>query len=176
MADAVFEPEVSRSIKHLSNNFEIFYPIAIECKKVSGTSLSFDAVKDHQVQALIDFEFLPFYQKMRVASSIEGQSRFKLDTGFDFLVCPHGKSWLLVNFRSTKKAAGKEIPKGTNKCFAVSIENFIEGKNDLLSAGRKSFPYSWFLNNAMELERCRWEVKKGYEYGWDLLPLTQLYY
>ena len=177
MADSTFEPEISRSLKHILKEVLLDYPVAIECKKVSGTSLPFDRVNEHQEEALLKFEEESFYQKMLVASNVGGgKSRFNLRSGFDFLACPHGRSWVLVNFRATKKAAGRDIPKGTNKCFAVSIENYIEGKADLLSEGRKSFPYLWFLNNAMELNRKRWEGDKGFEYGWDLTPLLHLPY
>ena len=177
MADSIFEPEISRSLKHILQEVMLDYPIAIECKKVTGTSLSVDRVNDNQIESLLEFEEKSYFQKMVVASSVGGvKSRFNLRTGFDFLACPHGRSWVLVNFRATKKAAGKEIPKGTNKCFAVSIENYVEGKDAMLAEGRRSFPYAWFVDNAIELERKRWEGEKGYEYGWDLTPLLHLLY
>ncbi len=172
MADSIFEPEISRSLKRFAATNTLECGIAIECKKETGTSLAFDRVKSHQVQALIDFKSLPFVHKMRVAASVGGyKSRFQLDTGFDFLACPPGKSFVLVNFRATKKDAGKDIPKGTNRCFAVTIEDFNEHKERLLSEGRKSFPYSWFLEYALELERIRWTVDDKYVYGWDLNKL-----
>jgi hypothetical protein len=169
MADAIFEPEISRSLKRLK--IKISHPVAIECKKETGTSLHFDRLNDDQKTALMEFEMHNFTQKMLVSASVGGQSRFKRKTGFDFIACPKGVAYVLVNFRATKKAAGKDIPKGTNRCFAVNIFKFLEGQSKLSAEGRRSFPYSWFDENAIELDRIKWEGDKGNEYGWDLLPL-----
>jgi hypothetical protein len=171
MADPIFEPEVSRSLRRVSNVINVDKSVAIECKKESGTSLSFDRVNEDQIKALVEFEQKAFSQKMLVSSSVGGYSRFKLKSGFDFLCCPAGKSYVLVNFRSTKKSAGKEIPKGTNRCFAVRISEFVRGQLTLLSEGRKSFPYNWFEHNSLELNRIKWTEGDAYVYGWDLLPL-----
>ena len=170
MADSIFEPEISRSLKRL-DFIIVTTPIAIECKKTTGTSLSFSAVNDDQVTALVHFEEQHFTQKMLVAASVGGKSRFKAKSGFDFLCCPSGRSFVLVNFRATKKAAGKDIPKGTNRCFALPIKFFVESKLQFLREGRKSFPYAWFDQNATELDRIRWQTEKGNEYGWDIIPL-----
>ncbi len=169
MADSIFEPEISRSLKRLVNIVSINVSVAIECKKETGTSLSFDRVNQDQIDALVNFETTPFHQKMLVSASVSTQSRFKLKSGFDFLCCPKGKSYVLVNFRATKKASGKDIPKGTNKCFVVSIGDYLEGKSNLAKEGRKSFPYSWFIENAKEAERIKWKNTKDENvYGWDL--------
>lgn len=174
MSDKIFEPEISRSLRHMVKDLpDIKQSMAIECKKVTGTSLPFTRVNDHQVEALINFEDRSFFQKMIVASSVGGtKSRFNLRSGFDFLACPKGRSYIFVNFRATKKQAGKDIPKGTNRCFVIGIYEYLQARDQFLKEGRKSFPYSWFESNAIELERKRWEVDEGYEYGWDLLPIV----
>ncbi len=170
MADKFFEPEISRSLKRASNL--IAFPVAIECKKETGTSFAFNRVEDHQLQALADFMFLPFHHKMRVSASVGGKSRFQLKTGFDFIACPSGEAFILVNFRATKKAGGKAIPKGTNRCFALPVTQFVNEKDKMeKTEGRKSFPYSWFEKNALELERISWKEEDKTVYGWDLAPL-----
>ena len=172
MSDKFFEPEISRSLKRISQLIQIPFPVAIECKKETGTSLAFSRVDQHQVRALVDFECASFTHKMRVSSSVGGQSRFQLKTGFDFLACPSGKSFVLVNFRATKKDGGKAIPKGTNRCFAVPIGQYLNGKYELESVDkRRSFPYKWFEDNAMEIKRTSWEEGGKKIYGWDLSPL-----
>ena len=172
VADSIFEPEVSRSLKHLCSVYKVPHSLAIECKKETGTSFSFSRLNDDQLKALLKFQDEPFHQKMLVSASVGGKSRFKHKSGFDFLCCPTGKSYVLINFRATKKAAGKEIPKGTNRCFALTIDQFVDGMSELtLCEDRQSFSYSWLDKNARELKRMRWEGDRGYGYGWDLMPL-----
>ncbi len=171
MSDPIFEPEISRSLKRLDLKINISFPVAIECKKETGTSIHFDRVNADQIKALSDFESKIFTQKMIVSASVGGKSRFKRKSGFDFLACGAGRGYVIVNFRATKKDAGKAIPKGTNRCFAVRINDYVEGMEKLSNEGRRSFPYVWFEENALELHRIRWEVPKGFEYGWDLIPL-----
>ena len=172
MSDKYFEPEISRSLKRIAQLIHIPFPVAIECKKETGTSLSFSRVDKDQIQALVDFECSSFTQKMRVASSVGGQSRFQLKTGFDFLDCPSGKSFVLVNFRATKKDGGKDIPKGTNRCFAVPISQFLQARHELgVFEERKSFPYKWFEENALEIHRTSWKESEKTIYGWELSPL-----
>ncbi len=172
MADSIFEPEISRSLRHLCDTITVPYSLAIECKKVSGTSFSLSRINNDQLEALLYFQDKSYYQKMLVSASVGGKSRFKLKSGFDFLCCPTGIGYILVNFRATKKAAGKEIPKGTNRCFAITVDQFVNAMSEMVFCeDRQSIPYNWFEKNALELSRVRWEVEKGYEYGWDLTSL-----
>lgn len=169
MADSIFEPEISRSLRKITNMEDPpLSSIAIECKKETGTSLSFSRVNEDQIEALVNFQIKPYYKKMLVASSVGGMSRFKLKSGFDFMYCNKGKSWVVVNFRATKKASGSKIPKGTNKCFAITIDQLLDVMNTL---DRKSIPYEWFTENAVELERISWWDNASRVYGWDLFPL-----
>ncbi len=170
MPETKFEPEISRSLKKIALDIIVEKPIAIECKRESGTSLSFSRVEESQVKALLDFTEVPLAQKLVVA--VGQGNRFKRDTGFDFLLTPKGKAYVLVNFRATKKAGGKEIPKGTNRCFALSIHDYVDGMESLLEEGRKSFPFRWFVDNAIEIRRISWEVGDKKVYGWNLIPLA----
>lgn len=190
MADTAFEPEVSISIRRLSEALtHISCPrgLAFECKKVSATpSLSFEAVKEHQTAGLLEAEQAPYTMKMRVGSAVGGPSRFQQDTPFDFLLMPHADAYILVNFRFTKKAPRKDLKVGTNVCYAIPIHWYIDTKQQLLSLGKKSMDIVLLDNAAklehscvVKLERVRYETgvdskgKKRYQYGWDLLPLVK---
>ena len=85
------------------------------------------------------------------------------------LYCGPGKAFILVNFRGTRKVLGKDIPKGVNRAFAVTIEQFKAARELLLSQGKKSLNYGWFVEYATELSRVKFDGK----YGWDLSPLAR---
>ena len=171
MADRIFEPEISRSLRHVQAKCGHLLKknLAFECKKVTVPYLSFDRVKDHQVQALLEFESKPFYRKL-VVGQLPGKKRgrFQSETPFDYLYVRCGYSYLLVNFRFTQKSPRKDLPKGLNRCFAVRIGEFLEGEAQV--SPRKSLPYEWFVENGIELSRMK--VEKGY--GWDLSPLFEI--
>lgn len=178
MADSIFEPEIRYSLKHLSSmGIDPDYPIAFECKRESGNSLAFNRVNEDQLIALEDFEEKPYFHKMLVASSVGGKSRFMLKSGFDFLYMPKGKSFVLVNFRCTKKAGGKNLPKGTNRCFAMSLRQYK--KAIYCHEGiRKSLPFEWFTDskNATEITRIRITelgLKDKHFYCWDLKKIIR---
>lgn len=172
MSDKIFEPEISRSLKKFAREIQSSVPVAIECKKETGTSFKTSRVEEHQLEGLLAFENDPFVQKMVVASG-KG-TRFRGKTGFDFLHCPKGKSYILINFRCTKKSGGKSIPKGTNRCFCMPIYDFMWAKSyHEMQLHRKSIPYEWFVDNqdVMEIDRCSWHEGDHLVYGWDLSPL-----
>ena len=175
MADHIFEPEVSRSLRWLVDWGKRDLSIAIECKKTETPYLSFNRVRDHQVEGLLEFERKPYCQKISVPAAVgQMKRRFQIRVPFDFLFVQPGRSFLLVNFRFTKKAARSDLPKGLNRCFAVSPQMYLEAKDKFIGEGRASLPYEWFVSNAIELERIRIEREVGkYEYGWDLLPLMK---
>lgn len=166
MADAKFEPEVRLGLK----NLKCSTPIAIECKKVEVPRLSFDAVSDHQVESLSEFQLSPFVKKIAVPAAVgKDKQRFNLKTEFDFVYCGPGKAYILVNFRFTRKPAGK-YPKGLNKAFAVTIEQFKVAQAIFNEQGKKSLPLAWFEEYAKPLNR----VKFGDKYGWDLSPIAEV--
>jgi hypothetical protein len=80
-----------------------------------------------------------------------------------------GKSYVLVNFRFTKKAPRKDLPKGLNKCFALTPTQYLEAVKYCEGVGRKSIPIEWFQENVLELKRVKYESG----YGWDLSPLVK---
>lgn len=173
MADALFEPEVSRSLVVLHNlHADAVPPIAIECKRTMEARLSFDRVKEEQVQSLLDFESKGLVRKLVVSQGFGKARRFTGDTPFDFIMNGPGISYVLVNFRFTKKSPRKDIPKGTNRCFAVRIRDYVDAVEQEGSKGRASLNYDWFVENAIECTRIRIGTKNGNTTGgWDLLPL-----
>lgn len=174
MADSVFEPEVKRSLVWLQNKYGGNLPsIAIECKKTQEPRLSFDKVQEHQIEGLLDFEKHGLVKKMIVSKAMGHQQRFTGDTPFDYmLVGAGGMGFLLVNFRFTKKSPRKDIAKGTNRCFAVLVEDYVTAKEEALAEGKASLSYDWFLQYGIECSRVRMKNDKGVaESGWDLEPL-----
>ena len=179
MADSTFEPEVKRSLEALADNMPMksIKPLAIECKKCQSAYLTFDRVKEHQVEGLLNFKKKPYAHKMRVASPIQfSERRFTGTTDFDFILSPRGESFLLVNFRFTKKAPRQDIAKGTNRCFAVTPEQWLEAVELYKADGGASVNYDWFCENAKEIPRDKFKVvsesgKERTEYGWDLRHL-----
>lgn len=173
MADAIFEPEVKRSLVWLQKEHRgDVSPIAIECKKTQEPRLSFGKVKDHQVERLLDFARQGLAMKMIVSQGFGQQRRFTGETPFDFLMVGKGQGFLLVNFRFTKKSPRKDIPKGTNRCFAITAEDYAIAKEEAVADGKASLSYDWFVENGLECERLR--VKNASEVaesGWDLQPL-----
>jgi hypothetical protein len=175
MADAIFEPEIKRSLlwlqKSLGGNLP---PIAIECKRTSNARLSFDAVKDEQVDGLTQFCKKGIVRKLIVSQGL-GARRFTGGTPFDFLACGAGYGYLLVNFRFTKQSPRKDIAKGTNRCFAVPVDQYVQAREDAAAEGHSSLPYDWFAENAIECKRMRVKNEQGVaESGWDLsVLLTQ---
>lgn len=173
MADSTFEPEVKRGLSWLQGmrggNMPSF---AIECKKTQSATLSFSEVKDHQIEGLLDFEKQGFVHKMVVSQGFGSQQRFMTKTPFDFVVAGVGRGWVLVNFRFTKAAPRKDIKKGTNRCFAVGIHEYIAAKDEAIAAGRASLSYDWFVENAIECQRLRIKKENGTtESAWDLQKL-----
>lgn len=180
MADSVFEPEISTSLKYFreyGNSYMKFVPIAIECKKVSSSArLSFDKVRDHQIKGLLRFQKEAYYNKMTVASHLgKGGGRFKGKTDFDYMFVSKGIGYLVVNFRFTKKAPRKDVEKGVNRVFAVTVDEYLEIKEELLKEGVKSIDYWWFVDNAIELPRIRIDPPqlKDKKYCWDISPLLE---
>lgn len=164
MADAKFEPEVKRGLKRLKSTV----PIAIECKRTEQPRLALFEIKEHQIAALSRFQLSPFVKKISVPAAVGNDSqRFNLKTEFDFVYCGPGKSYILVNFRFTRKAPNKRIPKGTNMAFALTIGQFKVAKAFCEAKKRVSIPYSWFEEYATELKRIKFDDG----YGWDLSPL-----
>jgi len=170
MADTAFEPEIRKSLDWLRDWGPRDVSLAIECKKVQSAFLPFNTVKQHQIEALLEFEKRPLPKKISVPAGF-GNARFHVKTEFDFTFIPPGRAYLLVNFRFTKKAPRKDLKKGTNRCFAVTPNQYLSVKKQFESEGRSSIPYKWFVENGVELERARVEDSNGYSYGWDLLPL-----
>lgn len=175
MADTVFEPEISRSLKRLADWGRRDLSLAIECKKVETPYLPFDKVQDHQVEGLLAFEKRPYFQKISVPAAVgQTKRRFQIRTPFDFFFVQPGRAFLVVNFRFTRKPARSDLPKGLNRCFAVRPEQYVEAKNRYEAEGRASLPYEWFVENAVELERVKFRRDDDKtEYGWDLLPLLK---
>lgn len=174
MADRVFEPEVSRSLKALqAMNLGLHPPIAFECKKTESTTLHFDRITEDQLEALIDFKDRGLVRKLVGSQGYKGGSknnhRFTSGTPFDFIASGRGHAFVLVNFRFTKKAPRKDIPKGTNRCFAVPIDVYRVGLESLRKKGYKSFPYEWFFVNAMECPR----IKVDGSYIWDFREVIE---
>lgn len=178
MADNVFEPEVRKSLAILQDYVYregLDIPsIAIECKKTQSAYFGFEQLKDHQLESLFQFKEKGYAQKMLVASAPGyTKSRFHGTTPFDFLLTGRGLSFLLVNFRFTKKAPRKDIPKGTNRCFAVTPEQYQLTKERYIAEGRASIPYEWFVEEAIECARIRYRGIDGkYSYCWDLSVLV----
>ena len=173
MADAIFEPEIKRSLlwlqKEMGGNVP---PVAIECKRTMDARLSFDKVKDEQVENLAKFVKKGIVRKMIVSQGFGNQRRFTGDTPFDFLMCGAGYGYLLVNFRFTKKAPRKDIAKGTNRCFAVPVDLYMQAKEDAVAEGRASLSYDWFVENTIECARLRVKNEQDVaESGWDLSAL-----
>ena len=172
MADKIFEPEISRSLKKFAREIQSSVPVAIECKKETGTSFKTSRVEEHQLEALLDFEKFPFVQKMIVGGG--KNVKFRGKTGFDFMHCPSGKAYILINFRATRKASGRDIPKGTNRCFCLGVYEYAWAKGyHEIQLERSSIPYSWFVDSqdVLEIERCSWKENEKTVYGWDLSPL-----
>lgn len=175
MADSAFEPEVRRSLDWLRKvvGGEV-PPIAIECKKTQEPRLSFDKVKEHQIKGLLEFEEHGLTRKLVVSQGFGTARRFTTDTPFDFVFTGAGRGYLLVNFRFTKKAPRKDIPKGTNRCFGVRIGEYVKAMEDAVAEGKASLSYDWFEENGIECERLRVKNDKGIaESGWNLEPLTK---
>jgi hypothetical protein len=171
VADRLFEPEVSRSLQWLSDWYRKPVALAIECKRcTTSATLPLDQVKPHQLEALIAFEKQPLAKKLPVAAPVgSSERRFHGKSEFDFIFVGPGKSYVLVNFRFTKKAPRKDIPKGLNKCFALTPTQYLEAVKYCEGVGRKSIPIEWFQENVLELERVKYESG----YGWDLSPLVK---
>jgi hypothetical protein len=175
MADSTFEPEVRRSLDWLRKvvGGEV-PPIAIECKKTQESRLSFDKVKEHQIEGLLEFEEQGLTRKLVVSQGFGTTRRFTTDTPFDFVFTGAGRGYVLVNFRFTKKAPRKDIPKGTNRCFGVRVGEYVKAMEDAVAEGKASLSYDWFEENGIECERLRVKNDKGVaESGWDLEPLTK---
>jgi penicillin-binding protein-related factor A (putative recombinase) len=169
MADTFFEPEVRRGLRDLKSNI----PLAIECKKTMEARLPLDQLKEHQIKALSEFRKNPFFKKLSVPSAVrnpqqEEYQRFHIKTEFDFIYTGPGRSFILVNFRFTKKSPRKDIRKGINRCFAITIEQFLNAKGLMESLRKASISYDWFVLNGLELKRVRFADG----YGWDLAPLV----
>ena len=193
MADSSFEPEISLSLRMLSKELGLVRMLstglAIECKKVSASAnLSFDMVKEHQEKGMTDAMCMPFVTKMRVSAAVGGGvSRFQQDTPFDFLLMPCAISYILVNFRFTKKSPRKDITKGLNSCYAIPIYWYLHNKKELLKEGKKSMDIRYIdeaskqNSGVIQLERIRYETgvtpagKTAYQYGWNLHPLVEAY-
>jgi len=173
VADDVFEPEISRSLKRLVDWGRRDVALAIECKKVETPYLPFDKVKDHQIEGLLQFEKKPYYRKISVPAAVgQTKRRFQVKTPFDFIFVPPGRAYLVVNFRFTRKPARSDLPKGLNRCFAISPGQYVEAKEKFEKKGRSSLPYEWFVNEGIELERVKFRREDdSVEYGWDLTPL-----
>jgi hypothetical protein len=176
MADALFEPEVKRSLVRLQKMYLGNSPsIALECKRTQEPRLSFDRISDGQIDGLLAFRRYGMAHKMVVSQGFGGGKRFTGGTPFDFVLVGRGESYVLVNFRFTKKAPRKDIAKGTNKCFAIPIEQYIATKEVFLSEGRASLPYEWFTKNAIECSRLREKNENGVaESMWDFESLVDL--
>ena len=170
MADRLFEPEVSRSLQWLSDWYKKPVALAIECKRcMTSATLPLSQVKSHQLEALVAFEKQPLAKKLSVAAPVgRSERRFHGKSELDYNFEGPGKSYVLVNFRFTKKAPRKDIPKGLNKCFAVTPTQYLEAVKYCEEVGRKSIPIEWFQENVLELERVKYESG----YGWDLSPLV----
>ena len=111
--------------------------------------------------------------KMVVSQGFGKQQRFTGNTPFDFVLVSHGYGFLLVNFRFTQKAPRKDILKGTNRCFAVSVQDYVIAKEQAMLDGKSSLTYDWFVHNAIECPRIREKNSKGIaESMWDLSPLV----
>lgn len=174
MADAIFEPEVKRSLVWLQQEVEgDVPPIAIECKKTMEARLSFDNVRDHQIANLLDFERYGLVRKLIVSQGFGKAKRFTGDTPYDFIITGAGHGFFLVNFRFTKRAPRSDIAKGTNRCFAVPVQQYVEAKEEAQANGKASLSYDWFVAEAFECERIRRKNGNGNaESGWDLVPLV----
>ncbi len=169
MADRLFEPEISRSLRFFSVDRPERLPVnlALECKKCTKPYLEMDRVKDHQIQGLLEFQDFSFSTKMATgAAPGKMKRRFQIDTPFDFLMVSRGKGYLLVNFRFTKNSPRKDLPKGLNECYAVNVVKYLDAEATL--DPRKSVPYEWFKEHGIEIERMKMSDGK---YGWDLRPL-----
>lgn len=175
MADSTFEPEVRRSLGWLRKAVGgKVIPIAIECKKTQEPRLSFGKVKKHQIEGLLEFEEQGLTRKLVVSQGFGTARRFTTDTPFDFVFTGAGRGYVLVNFRFTKKAPRKDIPKGTNRCFGVRIGDYVKAMEDAIAEGKASLPYDWFEENGIECKRLIVKNDKGVaESGWDLEPLTK---
>ncbi len=173
MADKIFEPEVGRSLKRIADWGA--QPLGIECKKTESPYLPFDRVKDHQIEGLLRFEKYGLVKKIAVPAAPGGaDQRFQIKTEFDYVYVPKGRAYLLVNFRFTKKSPRKDLPKGLNRCFALTPDQYVRGVEENREAGRGSLPLEWFEAVALELERVRFRrVDNRLEYGWDLWPLVK---
>lgn len=175
MADSTFEPEVRRSLDWLRKAVGgKVPPIAIECKKTQEPRLSFDKVKEHQIEGLLEFEEQGLTRKLVVSQGFGTARRFTTDAPFDFVFTGAGRGYVLVNFRFTKKAPRKDISKGTNRCFGVRVGDYVKAMEDAVAEGKASLSYDWFEENGIECERLRIKNDKGIvESGWDLEPLTK---
>lgn len=173
MSDTIFEPEIKRSLSWVQQmSGGMLASAAFECKKCQEPRLSFDRVKDHQVEGLLSFQKNGIVRKLVVSQGFGAKARFTGDTPFDFLFVEKGIGYVLVNFRFTKKSPRSDIPKGTNKCFALPIQDYIDAKDSLSAEGKASIPYDWFLNNAIELQRIRITNSNNMkESAWDLTKL-----
>lgn len=173
MADRIFEPEISRSLQRIADWGAV--PLGIECKKTESPYLSFDRVKDHQIEGLFDFEKRGLVKKLAVPAAPGGMARrFQVRTEFDFVYVPKGKAYLLVNFRFTRKSPRKDLPKGMNRCFGITPSQYVDGVERSISEGRASLSLEWFEEVGIELERARFQRADGVkEYGWDLWPLVK---
>lgn len=176
MADHIFEPEVRKSLDVLYwKDIPNIPPLAIECKRTQAAYLPFANVQEHQIKELLRFELRGVAMKVAVPSAPGNvRRRFQLSTGFDFLYCTRGLGYLLVNFRFTKKAPRKDISKGTNRCFGVRANAYVDVVAKFREEGKASVPYEWFVENAIECPRIRIEDPDSgnHSYGWDLEPLV----
>lgn len=185
MADVTFEPEVKRSLVWLQEELNGSAPsIAIECKKTQEARLSFASVTERQIEGLLEFVRVGLAHKMVVSQGFGSKTRFTKDTPFDFVLVGAGQGWLLVNFRFTKKAPRRDIAKGTNRCFALPVVDYLAAKEEATAQGRASLSYDWFDSNVkvprqlrtarvIECARLRHKNEEGKtESGWDLKGLT----
>ena len=175
MADALFEPEVSRGLTwlHEMSGGQV-PPIAIECKRTAEARLAFDRVNEQQVESLMDFSKRGFVRKLVVSQGFGRARRFTGVTPFDFIMTGAGKAYVLVNFRFTKNSPRKDIRKGVNRCFGVEIQEYVKAVESEGKEGRASLNYDWFVENGIECERIMITNEKGNREGsWDLRPLIK---
>lgn len=168
MAENAFESEVKISLVHLRRTHLSMPPLAIECKKTEQAYLPLDAVKDHQVDGLVQMERVGIVRKLVSGQGYGKNSRFSTPTPFDFLATCAGKGFVLVNFRFTKKSPRKDCKKGTNLCFALPVGQYLAAKEAHAAMGKASIPIDWFLQHATQCRRVH--LDEGY--GWDLSALV----
>lgn len=104
--------------KWLSENWHS--SAGFELKLVKGKSFPFDAVKDHQVEALLKVKHDGLYHKISDSPIFSGQkTRYTYPKPFDCLVLS-GHAYLVICFY---------VPRQRKTCYAVDIDDFVSFRN-----------------------------------------------